>query len=354
MNKKYLWNKKLFLIVLLTICLGFIFLLMKPSKEETLPEIEPIALVSVIKAKPQLIAKSMTVNGSINFVPEAMWQIYSPSEVIVDQILVHNGETIKKGQQLIKLKLSPASEANLNNAIRAVDFAKKDYERLQLLRSKYMASNAEVQIAQQTLLKAEADYHSFKIITQQLNLTAKSDGIVVNVSAQTGQIIPISTPLLNIGSRLHAEFNIDVVNKSKIKPNMQILVSNLNNMSYSILTKINNISGQIDATTGMVSFSATLPATSTFTFGDSVIGEIYLDSPQQQIAIPRSAILYQQNTPYVYINKNGKAQQEWVNIGSSNESMVYVINGISAGDEVITLGNYELESGMRIRVESKK
>jgi multidrug efflux pump subunit AcrA (membrane-fusion protein) len=163
-NKKYLWNKKLSLIVLPALGIGFIFLLMQPDKGETSPEIEPIALVSVVKAKPQLIAKSMTVNGSINFVPEAMWQIYSPSEVIVDQILVHNGETIKKGQQLIKLRLSPTSEANLNNALQSVDFAQKDYERLQMLRSKYLASNAEVQTAQQALLKAEADYHSFKSI----------------------------------------------------------------------------------------------------------------------------------------------------------------------------------------------
>lgn len=351
----YLWNKKISLIILIVVLgAGFAFLFIQRGKAEDTPEVNPSALVTIVKAEPQLMTKSMVINGSINFVPESIWQIYSSSEVIVDQILVHTGEAIKKGQPLLKLRLSPTSEANLNNALQSVDFAQKDYDRLQMLRSKYLASNAEVQTAQQALLKAEADYRSFKAIAQQLNPTAKSDGIVISVSAQPGQIIPISTPLLSIGRSLQAQFNIDVANKSKIKPGMKILISDLNGPTHIISTKISNVSGQIDPTTGMINFSAFLPITSNFTPGNSIIGEVYLDNPKEQLAVPRSAILYKQNTTYVYINKNGIAQQKIVDVVSSNESMAYINNGISTGDDVITLGNYELESGMHVRAESKE
>lgn len=326
------------------------------NPEQSELEIKPVALVNTVKVKKQEMVKTLLVNGTVNFAPDKIQQINFNTDVIVDQIFIQPEQKVIKGQSLLKLSLSPSSKANLDNAKASVEFAQKEYNRLKMLRTKYLATNAEVQAAQQQLLKSEADLRSLLVTTNKINhiVSANVDGVVISINAQVGQIVPAGTLLLSIGNKLQAQFNTSAIYKDDIKLTQQILITSLNNTKYSQLSHISNISGRIDPVSATIGFSAPLDIHMGFTSGDFITGKIYLDQASQQLAIPKSALLYQGNTPYVFISKNGIAEQKWVTILYQNESTIYLTNGVSENEEVVTLGNYELYPGTKLRTELNK
>lgn len=321
------------------------------SIEDKVEDVKPSALVQVNKASLRAMVKSIETHGSINFIPETMEQISVPTEIIITQIFVQNGDKVKVGQPLVSYKLSSQSAAALNNAQSTVEFAKKDYTRLIDLRTKYLANNSEVQSAQQALIKANTDLQSMS--NNSGVIKAKSAGIISVISVQAGQVLAASTPILNIGHGLQAQLSVDAAQRNKIKLNMPVLIQSLNNPQHSVLIQIKNISQQIDPITSSFNFSGTLPQSEGFTAGDFISGFVYVESSSQQLAIPRTAVLYDNNHPYVFINQNGVAAMRLINILYSDESTIYFSGGVKLNEEVVFVGNYELESGMNLHFEEQ-
>ena len=54
----------------------------------------------------------------------------------------------------------------------------------------------------------------------------------------------------------------------------------------------------------------------------------------------------------MFVAKNGRALLTWVENGRDDGSNVEIRRGLNAGDLVVTIGNYELEHGMQLRVQS--
>lgn len=348
-------KKTTYLSILSCVFIAIILFITFSNPQEKIEETKSTALVSVAKIKKQEMAKMLALNGVVNFVPETIGQVSFNAEVIVKTVLVQLGQKVKKGQIILQLTPSPDTQANLTNAKNAVEFAKKDFARLNNLKSKYLATNAEVQNAEQILLKAEATLRSLQIANKQISepIKASTDGVITSLNIQANQIVAPGVLLLSIGSKLQAQFNIPAIYKDKIKLGGRILIRNLNNPDHVQTSKVIKISGRIDPASNMMNFIAPLEISSGFIAGDSITGQISLDQPSQQLAVPRSAVLYLDTAAYVFINKSNTAAQKWINLLYQDESTAYIKGDVSVGDSVVVLGNYELESGIKLRVESQ-
>lgn len=347
---------KIYLTITGIVCLVIALLIYFNKAEDSEQEIKPTALVNITKVKKQEMVRTLYVNGIVNYAPDKVQQISFNTDVIVDQVFIQPGQKVKKGQILLKLSPSPSTRAIVDNAKISVDFSQKEYTRLNILRGRYLATNAEVQNAQQQLLKSQADLQSLLITINRISHTysASTNGVVINVSAQAGQTVPAGTLLLSIGNKLQAQFNAPATYKDNIKLNQKIQITSLNNTNYTELSLISNISGQIDPISATIGLNAPLDISTGFISGDSITGKIYLDQVSQQLAIPKSALLYKGDIPYIFINKKGIAEQKWVTILYQNESTVYLSSGVFENEEVITSGNYELDPGTKLRTELNK
>ena len=82
--------------------------------------------------------------------------------------------------------------------------------------------------------------------------------------------------------------------------------------------------------------------------GSAVTGEIVLKRAES-VAVPRSAVLHDDQGDYVFIVKDGVAHRADIQAGIDDGSWIAVDKGVQAGDRVVTLGNYELQDGMAVR-----
>ena len=316
------------------------------------------ALVEVSTVQQTSVPKTLMVYGTANFSPEQIQKITTQNEALVQKILVTRGQQVKNNDPLIQL--SPTANANLNlkSAKIDVEFSKKEFNRLTNLRKQYLATNTEVQTAKQNLEKMQAVLHS--LLSQQQNenekvIHADSDGTIISIDAQPGQIVPPGTVLLSFANQHNFQVRLGIENEdlTKIHIGQQVAIVPLDNRTISVVSYIQYIAGQIDPNTGLIDAIVPLDNVLGLVPGSIVQGKIFLRPSVNLLVIPHSAVLYQNNKAYVFIDQNGKAEQRWITIDEDDGQSVSILNGLKMGDKIITTGNYELENGIILRVEKK-
>uniref|UniRef100_UPI001E4DF75D efflux RND transporter periplasmic adaptor subunit n=1 Tax=Legionella waltersii TaxID=66969 RepID=UPI001E4DF75D len=221
------------------------------------------------------------------------------------------------------------------------------------LRKQFLATNAEVQAASQNLEKAKIELLNLQNQQQNQNgtvLRSEVEGTVIAVNVSAGQIIAANSVLLNFSNGENRQIRLGVENEdiTKLKVGAQVIITALDNDTSKHLSTISNITGQIDASTGLIDVIVNVTNAPDLIPGSMVKGEILTKPKTRVISVPRSAVLYQQKKPYLFVIKKGKALLRWVVVGEDNGQMVSVINGLKAGERVVTVGNYELTDGLNV------
>ena len=317
-------------------------------------KITPTVLVRISPATSMLLAPSLITYGTVNFSPEQVQQLTLANENIVRNLWVSPNQKIKKGDPLITLTPTANTNLNFQNAKITVDFSQQELEHLLQLKSQYLATNAEVQAARLNLAKAEATMNSL-LPQQKQTLYANADITIMTVNVQVGQIVQPGAPLLTFADNqsLQVRLGVETEDLAKIKVGQTVTITNLHgDNTPAFKTSLQQIMGQINAVSGLVDIIVSLTDAPGLIPGSIVRGEIFLQSPTSVIVVPHSAVLYDNQKAYVFVDKNDIAEQRWVTTGEDNGQFVIILDGLSAGEQVVVLGNYELENGVILRVES--
>ncbi|SRR5579883_3304860 len=318
----------------------------------------PSALVKIAKVKQIPMAKTLVTYGMVSLAPEHIQQITIQNEALVQQIFVTQGQHVNKGDPLLRLSTTASSRLNLENAKIAVDFAKKEVDRLEKLRSQYLATNADVQAVKQNLAKSEAALNNLN--QQQQNETGKvlqsdCNCNIVAINVQPGQVVSPATILLTYANtnEVQIRLGIEYDDLAKIHVGQKVVITSIYNNSLSYTASINNITDQIDPKTGLIDVIVPLGNVMGLIPGSMIEGKIFIEPEKNMLAVPRSAVLYENDKPYVFVDINGKAIKRWITVGEDNGQFVAIKSGINANESVVIAGNYELKNGMTLRVESQ-
>lgn len=319
----------------------------------------PSVLVKIAKVKQIPMAETLTVYGTINVAPERIQQITIQIEALVQQIFVTQGQHVNKGDPLIQLSATAASNLSLENAKIEVNFAKKELDRVEKLRAQYLATNADVQTAKQNFAKAEATLNNLSKQQQtELGQIIKSNCNcnVVAINVQPGQVVAPATTLLTYANinQVQIRLGVEYDDLSKIRVGQKVLITSIYNRSQSYIGAISNITDQIDPKTGLIDVIVPLGNVTGLIPGSMVEGKIYIAPEKNTFVVPRSAILYENDKPYVFIDINDKAVKRWVMVGGSEKDYIAIKHGLNLNESVVIIGNYELNDGIPLRVESQQ
>lgn len=68
------------------------------------------------------------------------------------------------------------------------------------------------------------------------------------------------------------------------------------------------------------------------------------------VLIPRQAVLIGNGRKKVFVIKDGKAEERWIEIGFSDRNLTYVKSGLVPLDSLVTLGQSQLQPGDKVRI----
>jgi RND family efflux transporter MFP subunit len=321
----------------------------------------PTATVEVQPAAAHSMEDALVAYGTVEFVAASTRSLTVQVESQVAERFVLPGTTVKQGQALLRLVPSAMSHLDVDKASRDASVTEGEAQRVGRLHAQGLATDSELLTAKAAAASAAAlrDSLDKRIGATGLTLRAPIAGIVDAFTAQPGDVIAPGTLVMRIADpkALYARLGLEPEDAVRVKSGQAVSFSPLTGRAPAADGRITEIDGRItevdarvDPTTRLASAVGQPESSLTLVPGSSVRGRIVIDSHADAITVPRSAVLYSEDQPFVFVAAAGKAHRRPVTTGLADETRIEIVKGLKAGESVIVGGNYELEDGMAIQL----
>ncbi|MGA9325563.1 MAG: efflux RND transporter periplasmic adaptor subunit [Salegentibacter sp.] len=283
----------------------------------------------------------------------------------IREVLVDEGEKVKKGQILFKLETeslnqdAAAAKANVNAA-------QVEVNKLKPLVEKNIISEVQLETAKAKLEQAKSNYNSIAANIGYANVKSPVNGVVGSISYRKGALATPQDPkpLTRISSieKVYAYFSMnekDFLNfiqnaegktqEEKIKnlPPVKLLLAN--GEEYSNKGTIETISGDIDPQTGTVTFRA-LFDNSTGLLRNGSSGTVLVPKTYENaIVIPAVSTFEQQGKKLVYKVQNDSLASHAVEVQDEAGKLYVIKEGVDEGEVILANGVSKVRPGMKIK-----
>lgn len=290
----------------------------------------------------------------------------------INRIAFKEGQMVKEGDLIAQIDPRPfqaalgqanakqaQDEASLANAQRDLqrstklgDFATKQTvdtqtSAVQQLTAQIAADRAAISNAQTQL-----DYASIRAPIPGVTGIRQVDvGNIVNASTQTGivtiaQIEPISVIFTAPEEQLPDIANALRQGETKVTA---LTSDGRKVLSQGTLSLMNN---QVDSTSGTIRLKATFDNKDHALWpGLSVSTRLLVNTLKDATVMPDDAVQHGNDGLYVYVVADGsKAGLRKIKVGPSTDGKTLVENGVTAGEQVVTRGQYRVQPGSALAV----
>ena len=324
----------------------------KGASEEAEPA--PTAVVEIQAATRHSMDEALVAYGAVDFAPARTRALTVQVESQVAERFVLPGTHVKAGQALMRLVPSAATHLDVDKASRDAAVAEADAQRLARLRAQGLATDSDLRTAKAAADTAVAlrDSLNSRIGVHGLTLQAPIDGVVDTFTAQPGDVIVPGTPVIRIADpkALYVRVGLEPEDAVRVKDGQAVTISTLSSSAISVDGRISEVDARVDATSRLAGAVAQPEANSQLVPGSAVRARIVLNTHADAITVPRSAVLYEDEQPFVYVADQGKAHRKPVKLGLIDDTQAEITQGVNVGESVISGGNYELEDGMAVQL----
>jgi membrane fusion protein (multidrug efflux system) len=314
--------------------------------------VEPVALVSLANAVTADIPVVIRGYGSVEFDPASKRTLNAEIEARVLELLATAGDAVEKDQVIVRLVPSTAGDTEVTRARRDAASAQAAAERTRRLRADGLASNADVEAADNTardLLEqaASLEARSGNILT----LRAPVSGVVDGLLAEPGDLVAPGIPIVRLASpdAVRARIGIEVTDAPQLQAGAPVRLRSLDNAATEVDTVISLVDTRIDPVTRMAAAMVDIPAGAGFLAGEAVRADITAGTRAAAVIVPRAAVFEDETGSYVFVAHGDTAGLTRVETGLTNGDNTEILAGIAAGDAIIVEGAATLADGMKIR-----
>ena len=337
--------------------------------------------VGVVRAEPQQITQSDEFIGRIQAVNRVA--IVARITGFLEKRHFVEGAEVKKGDLLYEIERPPfqaqvdAAKANQEQLEAQHRNALVTLQRAQALLSTVAGqqSNVDSALAGERSLAAQIDGAKAQVETAQINLDytniyAPIDGRIMATQVTEGNVVsPTSGTLTTIVSQdpIYAIFSVSVRAALDLrarygpKGGFSAVVVRLrlpNGRMYGVEGKLDYVSPTVSENTDTLTVRAIMPnplirglpanepVPRELFDGEFVTVLIEGVQPISVLAVPRAAVLADQQGDYVYVvDAQNKAEVRRIQQGQSTPSLAVITNGLKEGELVITEGLQRVRAG---------
>ena len=348
------------LVFAVTMALFMVMKRMKPEIDKK-PAIAIVPTVSVTQIEPidyavPIISEGMvTPKTSIAFSSEISGQITAVSSRFVIGGQFQKGDVLisidPKDYQLAITKAQAnvsAQEANLDLEQAKSDLAKNDWQKYgkKGTPSALNLNLPQVASAKAALAGARADLLLARRNLEKASIIAPFDGVVLSKNVDVGQFVTMGTMLANIASIEVAEIRVALSDRQLIDGGFYKRLSDISvNITSSEAQgnqwqgKVAQIEAQRDAQTLMnfVVIEVQRPFTQqNLPLRFNTFVDVHLTGRLLSGVFPVSRHLMTLDQQLNVLDESSRLQVHQVSLGHADDDMVYITEGLAAGDQVIT------------------
>ena len=324
--------------------------------------------VGVLEAAKRPITESNEFLGRIEAVNRVA--VVARVTAFLDKRLFSEGTEIKTGDLLYRLERGPFEadlkskqaqvaqlQATLVNAKLTTDRARTLLSGPAGQQSTYDAALANQQSLEAQIQAAQAQVDLSQINLDYTEIHSPIDGRIGRTAVTEGNVVtPSSGTLTTIVSQdpMYVTFPVSVREGLSLRERyatrggfkaVVIRIRLTDGRLYDQVGQLNFVNNTIDQGTDTILLRGTIPnpelASGVRELTDNEFVSVLLEGvqPVEVLAIPRSAVLSDQQGDYVFVlGADNKAEQRRITLGQSTSTVASVTNGLSAGEKVIVEG----------------
>ena len=329
----------------------------KPQGEEESSEKATQIQLAAIEKK--AITEALSAFGTVVPVAEKMVSLNLPFESVVRHVLVTRGQSFQADDLLIQINASPGVQLQFHQAQLTKDLTQRGLAEAEKQFGLKLATNKDLNEAQKAARDAELTVESLQQqgVNTITELRAKSPGYVNKVNVQDGQIVAAGTALVDLIGKEDLEVKLgvraDAVGNIEAGQPASLDIDSVS-AGDPIPGKVRVVTHEVDPTTGLVEVFVSVSPDQPLLIGAYVHGGIETRK-EDALVVPKSAVLPEDENFYLFTVANKKAVKHTVKIGFQTPNEVEILaSDLKAGDEVVTVGNYELTDGAAVEEEGQK
>jgi membrane fusion protein, heavy metal efflux system len=325
-------------------------------------------------------AERIRVPGRIALPDNAMWRVGVLTDGRVEQVYVNLGDLVRKGQVLARMHSHEVHEARaayqiaLSERARllgAQSLAERNYARMQRLYALKAASLEQTEQARQELLNAQTAYRTADVAVNRershlednlgiaadapngepnelIPIVAPASGYVLQKNVTPGATIQPSTDAFVLGNLAHlwmlASVSAEKLSQIHLGEPAIVLLPDLADQRFS--GRVTNLGQQFDPTTRLMQIRIELQNTGSLLRPEMLAtAELPLGITTAKLLVPQDAIQQVNGQEVVFIQTTAnRFAAHAVRIGDTIQNKVQILEGLRAGDRVVTRGSFILKS----------
>ena len=331
------------------------------TKLDALDTNKKVPLITTFKAKEVVFTHFLELQGNVETKQNIL--VYPEMPGILSEVLVKEGQAVKKGEVLATIKDGGLSQ-QLSQLETQAELARTTFERQKRLWNQKIGSEMQY-------LQAKAQYETQTQAVSQLKsqlekttILAPFDGVIDNVFKEPGTVIApgqgsevfriVNLSNMYISTEVPERYIASITKNKDVKVSFPVLGLNVNSSIRQVASFINpsNRSFKIEVPVANKSGNIKPNLTAKLQIND------YTNN--KAILIPQSIISENANgEQFIYVVKNKKANKEAVaervviKTGKTQGDVIEVLANLSVGTEIIQEGARSVNNGQTVRVINK-
>lgn len=313
--------------------------------------------VETIIIEEDTFSDEVRLTGTVEAIEDATISSETSGRV---QYIRDRGERVSKGDVIARID-SRMIEAQRSAAQAAFELADDTFSRLEALYADSIISTQDYRNARAQRQQARAQLDQVEKQLQDSNIEAPFDGRIEDRMIRVGELINpgmpvarlVNTERVRILSGIPERYSGEIKEGSGVTINFKAFGSVTRNSSITYASNV------IDPDTR--SFIAEVELTNDEeVIKPEMVADLRItrQTLDNTIIIPRTAVIRDETGIFVFVSneENGKkiADLVEVRLGNSSGSLVQVVEGLSAGDEVVVTGTRSLNIGDELNVISSE
>jgi len=322
----------------------------KEDSPQTNSPKKPMPTVRAVQARKGTISNKLELTGSV--IATCTAKIGSPAEGPVMNCEIREGDSVQKGQILLKIGRRRAAEALVETAKESLSREKEDLRRIEKLVEGGAIPAEELDTARLRVSRANAELSKAIESAGDYEIKSPWSGLVSKVYVTDGYFVSPRETLVEIYNPDSLVISTAVPEKyaASIQTGVKVDVK-LDAWPDDILTgKIERIYPYLDQRLRTRTVEIALEKSVDLAPGMFARLEVILETASNAVIVPAEAIVSTPKGNTVFIVKNEKAVMHSVETGIEDGNQVQIASGIDPGDWVIVAGNDKLKDGDAVRV----
>lgn len=326
----------------------------------------PPETVTVSRAQLQNWEGTLTAVGTVAAAKGVSVSNDAPG--VVTKILFESGQLVRAGQTLVVLEAS-AERAQLESARARRKLAALTASRSRTLAHSDVVSPAQLDADEAQLKTATTDEAALQSIIDRKIVRAPFSGRLGIRAINLGQYLGAGTPIamLEAIDTVYVDFSLPQQRLGEAKVGLPVRVMFDGRRAEGappLAGIITAIDPEVDATTRSMKLRASVPnEQETLRPGMFVTATVVLPEQKPIVAIPATALLHASFGDTVFLVEDKAdpgggptitvARQQFVRPGEARGDFVSIVEGVSAGQRVVSAGAFKLRNGSTVVINDE-